>query len=262
LRLETELLIADALNWNRSRVLAFSEHQVPEALVPALLNNLERLKSGEPYAYIVGKREFYGLEFIVTPSVLIPRPDTELIVELARERCSPAAHVVDLGTGSGAIAVSLAHVRSDLNITATDKSSEALKVAERNAKQNNCTLHFKLSDWYSELHKTYDIVLSNPPYIHPNDPHLPALAHEPQSALVANEDGMADLAAIIGGAPRHLNADGQLLVEHGFDQSSDVAALFEQHGFENICLHKDLAGQPRVTSGSLSKTHRETLHRE
>ena len=266
LRLETELLVASALNWNRSKVLAFGEHRVPDALAPKLLANLERLKSGEPYAYIVGKQEFYGLEFSVTPSVLIPRPDTELIVDLARELCSPAAHVVDLGTGSGAIAVSLAHVRSDLNITATDKSAQALEIARRNAKKNNCNLHFKLSDWYSDLHQTYDVILSNPPYIRQNDPHLPALAHEPQSALVASEDGLADLAVIVEGAPSHLNPGGKLLVEHGFDQSAAVAELFEQQGFEEISAHEDLAGNPRVISGSLStihrRAHRRTVHRE
>ena len=251
LRLETELLIAGALNWNRARVLAFGEHRLPDALVPKLLANLDRLKSGEPYAYIVGKQEFYGLEFFVAPSVLIPRPDTELIVDLARELCSQAANVVDLGTGSGAIAVSLAHVRSDLNITATDKSPEALEIARLNAKQNNCGLHFKLSDWYSELQNAYDVILSNPPYIKANDPHLPALAHEPQSALVASEDGLADLAAIVKGAPSHLNPGGKLLVEHGYNQSAAVAALFAQRGFKKIEAHRDLAGRQRVTSGSL-----------
>jgi len=251
LRLETELLVAAAMNWNRSKVLAFGETEISAALLPELNNQLNRLTSGEPFAYITGQREFFGLAFEVSSAVLIPRADTELLVELALKYSKPSARIVDLGTGSGAIAVSLAHTRADLTITATDKSSAALEIAQRNAARHECDIRFVASEWFEQLTGEFDVIVSNPPYVRLDDPHLDALSFEPQHALIAQQDGLADIKAIIAGAPRALTKGGTLLIEHGFDQAAPVAALFKQHGFANVELHNDLAGQPRVTSGCI-----------
>ncbi len=252
LRLETELLVAAAMDWSRSKVLAFGETEIPDALLPALNSQLDRLTNGEPLAYITGQREFFGLEFDVTPDVLIPRADTELLVELALNYSRPDARVVDLGTGSGAIAVSLAHSRSDLTITATDTSTAALEIAQRNATRHECDIRFVTSEWFKQLAGEFDVIVSNPPYVRCGDPHLSDLSYEPQPALIAQQDGLADIQAIVAGAPLALAADGVLLIEHGFEQAASVAALFNQHGFANVELHKDIAGQPRVTSGHRS----------
>lgn len=251
LRLETELLVAAAMNWNRSKVLAFGETEISESLLPGLNSQLNRLTNGEPFAYITGRREFFGLEFEVTSDVLIPRADTELLVELALSHSRPNARVVDLGTGSGAIAVSLAHARADLTITATDTSTAALEVAQRNAARHDCDIRFVTSEWFQQLAGEFDVIVSNPPYVRSDDPHLSDLSFEPQGALIAQQDGLEDIQAIVAGAPLQLTAHGALLIEHGFDQAADVAALFKQHGFAKVELHKDLAGQPRVTSGRL-----------
>ena len=249
LRLETELLMAEAMNWSRSKVLAFSETEISEKLLPALSSKLDRLNRGEPFAYITGSREFYGLDFEVTPDVLIPRPDTELLVDLALSRCAPDARVVDLGTGSGAIAVSLAHERADLAVTASDVSDAALDVARRNAARHGCTIKCVASHWFESLNKEFDVIVSNPPYVRRNDPHLQGLAYEPSSALIAGDDGLADIRIIAAEAKNKLAAGGALLIEHGYDQAAEVAELFKQHGFVNVALYKDLADQPRVTSG-------------
>jgi len=250
-QLETQLLIAHALNCNRANVLAYPETTVDSKTVPTLLHSLQRLRDGEPYAYIVGSREFYGLEFSVNPNVLIPRPDTELLVELAVEHCPQNARVVDLGTGSGAIAVSLKHARPDLQITATDLSAGALQVAKENAAKHGCEIKFVESHWYADLQGTYDTILSNPPYIKPDDPHLPALSHEPQSALVARHNGMADIQTITAGAANALTPEGVLLIEHGYDQEVAVRIGFQRHGFDRIKTHKDLAQIPRAAMGRL-----------
>lgn len=231
-------------------MLAFGEVTVEGDALQQLLGELERLHTGEPLAYITGSREFYALEFAVSPQVLIPRADTELLVELGIQRCPTGASVVDLGTGSGAIAVSLKNARPDLALTATDVSLAALAVAKDNAARHNCAVTFVHSNWFATLPGSFDVIISNPPYIRPNDSHLPALHHEPQSALVAADNGMADLCAITEGATAALNSGGQLLVEHGFDQADQVSAQLKHCGFAKIEVHDDLAGLPRVTSGT------------
>lgn len=228
-------------------MLAFSEETPDPSVAEVLQSKLRRLHGGEPLAYLTGEREFFGLALEVNPDVLIPRADTELLVELAVEHSPQNAHVIDMGTGSGAIAVSLKHARPDLNITASDKSSAALAVAEANARRHNCCINFVLSDWYENLSGQYDLIISNPPYIAANDPHLSALQHEPVEALIGGIDGLDDYRQIATGATARLNQEGLVFVEQGADQADAVAALFTHAGLANTLTYNDLAGHRRVT---------------
>ena len=253
LRLETEILIARAMGWNRARVLAFGEHEISGELLCEIQKQLARLASGEPLAYITGTREFFGLDFKVTPDVLIPRPETELLVEIALAVSPQQASVVDLGTGSGAIAISLAHKRPDLSVTASDFSAEALAIAQHNAEQHSAQLRLVKSNWFEALKGKFNTIVSNPPYIRSNDPHLVAISHEPQQALVAGQSGLDDIIAIVSHASEFLKTDGNLLIEHGYDQATEVKELFEHQGFTQIQTHQDLAGHPRITTGRMRK---------
>jgi len=183
----------------------------------------------------------------VNPSVLIPRADTELLVELALAQSPANARVIDMGTGSGAIAVSLKHARPDLDVTASDKSAAALAVAEANAKRHDCQINFVLSDWYQNLTGQFDIIISNPPYLAVDDAHLNALQYEPREALIAGAGGLDDYRKIAAGAVGRLTADGALFVEQGADQADAVVAVFTQAGLANTVTYDDLAGHRRVT---------------
>jgi len=246
-RFDTELLIAHAMGWSRAKVLAFNEVKPEESQVAALQTQLHRLHSGEPLAYLTGEREFFSLLFDVNPSVLIPRADTELLVELALAQSPANARVIDMGTGSGAIAVSLKHARPDLDVTASDKSAAALAVAEANAKRHDCQINFVLSDWYQNLTGQFDIIISNPPYLAVDDAHLNALQYEPREALIAGAGGLDDYRKIAAGAVGRLTADGALFVEQGADQADAVVAVFTQAGLANTVTYDDLAGHRRVT---------------
>ncbi len=204
----------------------------------------------EPVAYLVGEREFFGLPLAVDARVLVPRPDTETIVEWALEllRERPAPRVLDLGTGSGAIALALQHARPDARVEAVDRSAEALAVARANAQRLGLPVVFRAASWFEGAGR-YDLVVSNPPYIRAGDAHLPALRHEPQGALVAGADGLDDLRAIVAAAPAHLEPGGWLLLEHGWDQATAVRALLDAAGFEDLTGRKDLAGIVRCSGG-------------
>ena len=213
---------------------------------------------GEPVAYLIGKRGFYNIELYVAPGVLIPRPETELLVEIAlREitHLNVPARILDLGTGSGAIALAIAHEAPQALLTATDQSNEALAIAKTNAKHLNLTerVQFLHGSWYDALDKdlSFDIILSNPPYIASHDLHLGQgdLRFEPASALTDHGNGLACLEAIILGAKSHLNSNGLLAVEHGFDQSEAVVALMKSGGLSDIQTHLDIGGHYRVASG-------------
>jgi release factor glutamine methyltransferase len=211
-------------------------------------------------AYILGEREFYGVKLIVTPDVLIPRPETETLVEqalvrLSRQHAPNTARVLDLGTGSGAIAISLAEQRPALDIVATDISAKALAVAKKNASKLGVHIAFVESDWFSTLeNERFDLIVSNPPYVAHGDPHLTQgdLRFEPIAALTDNEPnqgGLACIRRIIDDAPKHLNGEGWLLFEHGYDQADACRELLAARGFvELMCAH-DLAGIPRVSGG-------------
>jgi len=206
-------------------------------------------------AYLVGQREFFGLNFEVNDAVLIPRPDTELLVELALDRLPRAGTVLDMGTGSGAIAVALAHTRRDAAVTALDVSTAALAVAARNAEANGAHVTLMHSDWFAALDNTarFDVIASNPPYIASGDRHLAEgdLRFEPVGALTDHADGLAALRILVAGAPPHLAQQGWLLMEHGYDQAADVRALLDAAGYVDVQSWRDLADIERVSGGRL-----------
>lgn len=253
-RSEVQALLQNELGVNRAYLLAHPERVLTEQELSRYQASLQRRLQGEPLAYILGEREFYGLNFKVTPATLIPRPDTELLVELALARISTAGcRVLDLGTGSGAIALAIAHARPDAEVTAVDASEPALSVALENAR--NLHIHnvsFVPGDWFAALAgRRFDLIVSNPPYIAENDRHLAQgdLRFEPASALASGSDGLDDIRRIISEAGAHLVAGGWLMLEHGYDQAEQVRALLLKAGFKNVRSDKDLAGIERVSGG-------------
>ena len=214
-----------------------------------------RREHGEPVAYILGEKEFYGHLFKVNPEVLIPRPETELLVEAALERLPQdrPARVLDLGTGSGCVAISVALARPDCEILAADASTGAVELAQQNAIQLDAgNVRFLASDWYSQLPAmNFDMIVSNPPYIASEDPHLGKgdLVHEPPHALGSGVDGLSAIRIIVAGAPSNLKPGGWLILEHGYDQSESCQTIFTDAGFERVFTLSDLAGQTRVTGG-------------
>ena len=219
---------------------------------------LARRLAGQPIAYLTGTREFYGRPFQVSPDVLIPRPDTELLVERALARIPPdrAMDVLDLGTGSGCIAITLALERPLARVTAVDRSVAALAVARRNADKLNAHVEFLTSDWFAALSgRNFDLIVSNPPYIAAADPHLARgdVRFEPLAALAAGLDGLDDLRQLTAAACAHLKPGGALLLEHGYDQADTVQALLRKHGIHHPESWADLSGIRRVSGGELSK---------
>jgi release factor glutamine methyltransferase len=252
--LENRILLCQALGLPRVALITQSERALTAAEAQRLAALVERRQFGEPIAYIVGQREFFGLEFAVNDAVLIPRPDTELLVELALERLPQRGRLLDMGTGSGAIAVSVAHTRPDAAVTALDFSGAALDVARANANAHGATVRFLRSDWFGALDtERFDLIVSNPPYIAAHDEHLSRgdLRFEPNMALTDHADGLSALRTIIGGAPAHLEPGGWLLLEHGYDQALAVRALLETHGYADVQSWRDLAGIERVSGARL-----------
>jgi release factor glutamine methyltransferase len=250
--LENRILLCHALQLTRVGLITQSERIVTPDEAQALSALVARRQKGEPIAYIVGRREFFGLDFAVNDAVLIPRPDTELIVELALERLPQQGRVLDMGTGSGAIAVALAHTRPDAQVTALDVSAAALAVARTNAASNNATVRFLESDWFSALqNERFDLIVSNPPYIAAGDAHLSQgdLRFEPAGALTDHADGLAALRTIIQGSPAHLHQHAWLLLEHGYDQAAAVRDLLAAAGYTDVQSWRDLAGIERTTGG-------------
>jgi release factor glutamine methyltransferase len=252
-RADAERLLMHALGIGRAQLAAHPEHAAAAATDPAYRAMLARRLTGEPIAYILGHREFYGLEFEVSPAVLIPRADTELLVDLALERLPADAQgrVVDLGTGSGCVAIAIARARPRLRVIACDVSPDALRVAARNAARHGArNVSFLQGDWLDALAgASVDMIVSNPPYIRATDEHLPGLRHEPQLALVSGEDGLQAWRAIAADASRCLVRGGWLLMEHGYDQGEACRALLQACAFGDQFGARDLGGQPRVTGG-------------
>ncbi|GAB2860266.1 peptide chain release factor N(5)-glutamine methyltransferase [Pseudoduganella ginsengisoli] len=250
--LDNRILLCHALGLTRVGLITQSERVLTDEEIQRYSSLVQRRLHGEPIAYIVGQREFYGLPFNVSPAVLIPRPDTELLVELALERLPPRSKVLDMGTGSGAIAIAIAHSRPDAAVTALDVSPDALDVARSNAALNQASVQFLLSDWYSAVQgERYGLIVSNPPYIVAGDRHLSEgdLRFEPQGALTDHADGLTCLRTIIAGAPEHLEPDSWLLMEHGYDQAEAVRALLSAQGYTEVQSWRDLAGIERVSGG-------------
>jgi release factor glutamine methyltransferase len=250
--LENRILLCHALGLTRVGLITQSERTVTVDEAAALNALVARRQHGEPIAYIVGRREFFGLDFTVSDAVLIPRPDTELIVELAIERLPQRGRALDMGTGSGAIAVALAHTRPDAHMTALDVSAAALDVARANAARNGATVRFLQSDWFAALgDERFDLIASNPPYIAAGDAHLSQgdLRFEPVGALTDHADGLSALRSIIAGAAQHLNNQAWLLLEHGYDQAAAVRALLQEAGYGDVQSWHDLSGIERVSGG-------------
>ena len=249
-RRDFEVLIAHALEKNRAYLYAHGDETLGTDDARRVEQMLQRYRGGTPVAYITGRRDFWNLVLEVTPAVLIPRPETELLVELALQRIVAKGRVLDLGTGSGAIALAIKRERVDCSITATDASADAIAVARRNADQYGLDVHLRLGDWYAAIDGAFDLIVSNPPYIRSDDAHLNALVGEPMTALVGGTDGLDALRVIVSGAADHLTSGGYLLVEHGYDQGADVRRLFEYAGFGAVESHRDFAGHERVTLGT------------
>ena len=249
-RLDAELLLARATGLSRATLRAHDELPVAASAQAQFAAECSRRLSGEPLAYIEGSKEFWSLPLQVSPAVLVPRPETELLVErcLALLAAGPQ-HIADLGTGSGAIALALAHERPQWSITAVDASAAALSVAQANAVQLKLQqVDFRLGSWCEPLgDRLMDAIVSNPPYVAPDDPALALLAHEPLAALAAAEDGYADLLTIASQARDHLRPGGWLLLEHGSTQALRLATELGVLGYAEIVCHADLAGLPRVT---------------
>ena len=252
--LEARMLLERVLGKTRAWLIAHAEDAAGAEAAQAFAALAGRRRQGEPVAYILGVREFYGLEFGVTPAVLIPRPETELLVELALARIArdAPARVLDLGTGSGAVAVALAHERPQARLTAVDVDYATLSVARANAKRHGASVRFFCGDWFGALAgESFDLIVSNPPYIAAADPHLAAgdLRYEPQRALVGGVDGLDGIRAIVARARAHLLPGAWLLFEHGYDQAEACRTLLQAQGYAEVQSWPDLAGIPRVSGG-------------
>lgn len=256
--LDAEVLLCHTFGKSRSFLRAWPEKQLLCEQHNKFKQLLEQRHQGVPIAYITECKEFWSREFYVSPDVLIPRPDTELLIELSLNLIAdkPGARLIDLGTGSGNIAITLAAERPDLQVFATDLSDKVLKIAGQNAKAHNIdNINFIQSSWFEEIsHSEFDLVISNPPYIAQDDPHLLQgdVRFEPEKALISENQGLKDITAICNQARSFLKTDGTLLIEHGFDQQSAVQELFNTFDFQGIKTQHDLSGNPRVTIGQWS----------
>jgi release factor glutamine methyltransferase len=251
-RIDAELLLARALDVARSYLFAHPEDVLDEAAIARFFDAVERRKQGLPLAYITGEKEFWSLPLIVTPDTLVPRPETELLVELALRHIPrrETYRVLDLGTGSGAIALAIARERPNCEVTATDVSEAALGVARENARRLQlANVSFLQGDWTEPVAgRIFNLIVSNPPYVRQGDPALEALRHEPAVALSTGEDGLAAIRILARGCGALLEPDAPLLVEHGIDQADEVARIFGEHGWLDIKCHNDLTGRPRATT--------------
>jgi release factor glutamine methyltransferase len=251
-RLDAQLLVLHVAGrpaHDRAWLLAHDTDTLPASALESLNALASRRLQGEPVAYLTGRKEFYGLNLAVDARVLVPRPDTETLVDWALQVLPASASVVDLGTGSGAIALALKHTRPALQVHAVDFSGDALAVARGNAQRLQLDVQFSQGSWLSGVAGQFHAIVSNPPYIRDDDEHMPALVHEPRQALTAGADGLDDIRTIVHQAPAHLLPGGWLLLEHGYDQATDVRALLEAAGFVSVQSRQDLAGIERCSGG-------------
>jgi release factor glutamine methyltransferase len=253
-RLDAQLLLAHHLQQARSWLLAHDDELLPAEVAQAFVADCRRSADDMPLAYLTGQQAFHGLALQVTPDVLVPRSDTETLVDWALEclAASPATRpeVLDLGTGSGAIALALAQAWPAAHVAATDLSEQALAVARANAVHLRLPIETASGNWWQAVpQRQFDLVVSNPPYIAGNDPHLPALRHEPRLALTPEGDGLAAIRTIVAGAPASLRPGAWLLIEHGWDQADEVRALLATAGFHEVQTRQDLGRRPRCSGG-------------
>ncbi len=272
-RLDAELLLGKILGLSRSGLMARGNEQVAVEREQAYADLIGKRLKGAPVAYLTGTREFWSLPLTVTPAVLVPRPETELLVELAlqhlrehqarpndtegRASAGPARYILDLGTGSGAIALAIASEMPESRLMGVDISPAALEVAMQNSRDLGLSnIDWRLGSWFDAVPGLrFDMIVANPPYVAAADPALEKLAAEPVIALSAGPTGLEALSAIARDAAPHLHDRGWLIVEHGCDQARDVAQLFESHGFTDVRSHIDFSGRPRVTLGTIHSHH-------
>ncbi|CAG7857466.1 Release factor glutamine methyltransferase [biofilm metagenome] len=254
-QLDAEILLAKILEKDRAYLRTWPEHEIKPELLTTFNHLVSLRQQGQPIAYLTGVREFWSREFIVTPDVLIPRPETELLVELSLTLIpkDKPYKLIDLGTGSGIIAITLANERKNAKVTAIDSSEAALQIAKTNATLHNAErIEFYHSHWFNKIPTgKFDMVISNPPYVAASDPHLDEgdLCFEPLTALISGRDGLSDIKTIAESVHQYLNYGGHLLFEHGYNQQVEVQNLLYSLNFCNITTHVDLAGKPRVTMG-------------
>ncbi len=251
-RLDAHLLLAEVMQQSRTWLMANDAVTPTEAQQRRLVELVARRAEGEPLAYLTGEKEFHGLSLSVTPAVLVPRPDTETIVDWALNLLPQwsAPRLLDLGTGSGAIALAIKARHGQAKVTALDISLDALAVARLNAERLKLEVRFLHGDWWSAVAgERFELIVSNPPYIAVGDSHLPALRYEPELALTSGVDGLDSIRHLIARAPQHLSTGGWFLLEHGHDQATAVTELLTERGFELVTSRQDLAGHARCTGG-------------
>lgn len=249
-RADNRVLLMHITGFNHAKLIAYDDYILNPTQVERYNQLLTRVQNGEPLAYIVGYKEFYSRQFKVTPDTLIPRPETELLVEQVLEKTTSGARVLDLGTGSGCIAITLKLERSDLSVTAVDKFAATLEIARRNAADLHAEIELIRSDWYFELGaRKFDIIVSNPPYIERDDQHLVALSFEPQAALTDFADGLICIRNIVSLSREYLLPDGWLMIEHGYNQGAAVREIFINNGLSEVVTVRDYAGLERITLG-------------
>ncbi len=252
-RLDAEVLLCSILACDRAYLFTWPEKSLDSAQLTACDEVLIRRISGEPVAYILGEKEFWSLPFFTDKNTLIPRPDTEVLVEQVLARTTPSENrILDLGTGTGAIALAIAKERPMFCVEAVDKFPEVVALAEKNRTRLDCqNVRVFQSDWYAQTQGTFQVIVSNPPYIEPDDPHLAMgdVRHEPHSALVADDQGLSDLKVIISAGFGFLSSSGFLAVEHGYQQAEIVRSIFLQAGYAGVETVQDYGGRDRVTLG-------------
>ncbi len=249
-RLDAELLLAHSLEWPRSRLYSQAQSALSPEARAQFLELLAARASGRPVAYLLGRQEFWSLDFELGDDCLVPRPETESLVELALAEPDGPRRVLDLGTGSGVIAIAIKRERPDWEVSAVDCSPGALRWARHNAARHDADVTFLEGRWFEPVSgRRFDLILANPPYIALGDPHLEALRHEPTQALVAGADGLADIRHICEQASAYLSPGGMLALEHGMDQAAAVRELLQAAGLRDIASERDLAGHERISHG-------------
>ena len=255
-RLDAEILFCDVMQFNRSRIYSHPEQIVPDDKSALFQSLIAQRQQGHPIAHLTGKKEFWSLQLAINEDTLIPRPETELLVETALQLVpdDTTFNILDLGTGSGAIAIAIASERPNCKIVATDINTNALTIAKKNAETHQLkNIQFYLSNWYQNIpSQEFDLIVSNPPYIKEDDEHLSQgdIRFEPELALVAGTDGMQAINIILENAKQYLASDAYLLIEHGYDQRSLVEEAFLKHDFKQLKSFQDLSGQDRTTMGN------------
>lgn len=250
-RLEADLLVRQAAGVPRAHLYAFRERRLPSTKCAVVRDWIARREAGEPVAYILGEREFWGLNLEVAPGAMVPRPDTETLVAAALPLVQANAKVLDVGTGCGAVALAIASERTDAHVIATDIDADCVALARRNAQRCGVAVRTRLADGLAGMVERFDVIVSNPPYVAAADPHLERgdLRFEPRRALVGGATGLEFLTRLVAETPKHLEPGGWLAVEHGHEQGPAVAALFRRAGFAQVETRRDIEGRPRVTLG-------------